>query len=649
MNFKIKNRWVLFLLAAVVMLSSAAMVSVSAESSPDIKGLEDLDALKRVVILEHGRKKPLDTFAQNLLKQFSARSKLNKRPAIEWLARVIFTPDLAHDDKVFLVTNAEVLDSVGLERHGESRDRYSFNHLKPGLTRLRQLAIEVNKIEPNSRGLIDNELFSLYNKLYIYQQLSASFQFLLPHSDFAITNSEVAKVLGLPENRGDFCLFDIYEKKSRVLELLDAAQKKPPAELTEVEKTIVELSRRMMGWANFYRDLPLTIVPGTTVIRGQEEEKWLSPSDLLDPKRGNDDGVAKALPLMRDFVRAYRVKDQEQFNTAVAAFDRMMLEEAGENIREKAVSLEVTYNRIDPFYKTKFYYGFAALLLLLSFIVMERLEKWFYRGGYLLLLVGFAIHAWGVVARMIIMNRPPITNLYETFVFVGLIVALLGIILELYKKKNIGILTGSITGLAMLMIAGKYALEGDTMGMLVAVLDSNFWLATHVITIILGYAGIVLSGVIGHIYVIQRLFWPKKTEMLKNTFQAIYGTQAFGLIFSFIGTMLGGVWADQSWGRFWGWDPKENGALLIVIWSSLIFHARLCKWMREVGFALGAAAGTIAVALAWFGVNLLGVGLHSYGFISGIANSLFIFVAFELFFIAIMGFLLRGEKEEVTA
>jgi ABC-type transport system involved in cytochrome c biogenesis permease subunit len=222
-------------------------------------------------------------------------------------------------------------------------------------------------------------------------------------------------------------------------------------------------------------------------------------------------------------------------------------------------------------------------------------------------------------------------------------------ILEFFKKRNIGILTGSLAGLVMLMIAGKYAMEGDTMGMLVAVLDSNFWLASHVITIILGYAGIVLSGFIGHVYILQAIFVPGKKVLLKNTFQAVYSIQAFGIIFTFLGTVLGGIWADQSWGRFWGWDPKENGALVILLWSAILFHARLAGWIKEAAMAFGSIVGVIAVSLAWFGVNLLGVGLHSYGFTSGIARSLFIFIVCELLFIFAGSIALTFRKTQIKS
>ena len=106
------------------------------------------------------------------------------------------------------------------------------------------------------------------------------------------------------------------------------------------------------------------------------------------------------------------------------------------------------------------------------------------------------------------------------------------------------------------------------------------------------------------------------------------------LLFTSVGTLLGGIWADQSWGRFWGWDPKENGALLIVLWLIWVLHGRLSGHFKLRGFATALALTNIMVALTWFGVNLLGVGLHSYGFISGIAYGLGGFIIAQITVVA---------------
>ncbi len=107
--------------------------------------------------------------------------------------------------------------------------------------------------------------------------------------------------------------------------------------------------------------------------------------------------------------------------------------------------------------------------------------------------------------------------------------------------------------------------------------------------------------------------------------RVIYGVVCFSLLFSIIGTVLGGIWANESWGRFWGWDPKENGALLICIWGLIILHARLGGYIRAYGTAVASVLLGMIVAFSWWGVNLLGVGLHSYGFTSGIMGMLVLF------------------------
>ena len=634
---RIKPSFWIFLLTLSVIWSFAGTGTAYA-------GDFSLEQFKKIAIMEEGRVKPLDTYAQNILKQFSGRSRFERRPAIEWLARVLLAPETSYDDKIFLITNLEVLDSIGVQPEGKARERYSYSQLRQGLTKLRQLAMNAAKIDDKQRAFIENEILALYNKLYVYQQLLASFDFILAHPDFTITNADTLEFLQLPKNRKQFGYIDLAEKSDKMREVAASVKDKAAEEQTAVEKEVVELYRRLEQWARFYGELPLTVIPpaGNVKMGEKTREKWFSPWSLASAVITMGTPVSKELLLMRDFIWAYQENSQVSFDKAVMAFNDLIRSKSGGRIRPGAISAEVIYNKVDPFYKTKFFYGFAVLFLLLSYVI---LPKWFYRLSFALLLLGFLLHLYGVIARMIIMARPPVTNLYETFVFTGLITALLGMVLEFFKKKNLGVLTGALAGFVMLMIAGKYALEGDTMGMLVAVLDSNFWLASHVITIILGYSGVVLSGFIGHVYIIQKIARPDKETMLKNTFQAIYAIQAFGIIFTFLGTVLGGIWADQSWGRFWGWDPKENGALVILLWSAILFHARRTNWIKETGMAFGSVIGVIAVSLAWFGVNLLGVGLHSYGFTSGVAKSLFLFITFEVLFMVVTGMMLMTGRK----
>jgi len=213
-----------------------------------------------------------------------------------------------------------------------------------------------------------------------------------------------------------------------------------------------------------------------------------------------------------------------------------------------------------------------------------------------------------------------------------------------------------------------------------AVLDTNFWLATHVVTVTIGYASTYVAGFLGLLYVFLGLFTPnltrkmskteariagtaaallvntrssdslmatpmetvkqvsaaaEKGELGKTIARMIYGIVCFATLFSFVGTVLGGIWADQSWGRFWGWDPKENGALIIVLWNALILHLRWGGIVRERGLAICAIGGNIVTAWSWFGVNMLGIGLHSYGFTEAAFKWLVLFIVSQLVFIGL--------------
>jgi ABC-type transport system involved in cytochrome c biogenesis permease subunit len=225
-------------------------------------------------------------------------------------------------------------------------------------------------------------------------------------------------------------------------------------------------------------------------------------------------------------------------------------------------------------------------------------------------------------------GRPPVTNLYSSAIFIGWGAVGLGLILESFWKNAIGLAVATVIGFSTQIVAHNLALGGDTMVMLQAVLDTNFWLATHVVIVTLGYSATYVAGFLAILYVVLGFFTKVMTaDMGRSLSRMVYGILCFATLFSFVGTVLGGIWADQSWGRFWGWDPKENGALIIVLWNALILHARWGGMVRERGIMNLAIFGNIVTSWSWFGTNLLGVGLHSYGFMSGAFTALMVFVA----------------------
>jgi ABC-type transport system involved in cytochrome c biogenesis permease subunit len=203
-------------------------------------------------------------------------------------------------------------------------------------------------------------------------------------------------------------------------------------------------------------------------------------------------------------------------------------------------------------------------------------------------------------------------------------------------RNAVGPVAGGMIGLATLVIAHHLSLSGDTMEMMRAVLDSNFWLATHVVVITVGYSAMFLAGSLAIIYVVRGVLTPSLDRGTRDAlYRMVYGVVCFATLFNLTGTVLGGIWADQSWGRFWGWDPKENGALIIVIWSAVMLHARLAGMVRERGFMGMAVFGNIVTSWSWFGTNMLGVGLHSYGFMDAAFYALVSFVVSQLVIIAL--------------
>ena len=401
-----------------------------------------------------------------------------------------------------------------------------------------------------------------------------------------------------------------------------------PSQWSGEDKILMELVSRLYQWSMLYYQMPLPIIP----TADPNDEAWLSPWDVIRA-HFHDQSMTQEINALFDLTRAYRDHDPVTMAASATLFQNSVTGRAIKSQRKniQKIPLELAYNKTGLFGWAKLFYLITFILFLFSFTNQRETLR---HVALLMLVLGGIPHLVALIIRCIVMSRPPVTNLFETFIFVGLISVLIGVVVELTNKRWVGIMVGSFLGTLFLAIASKFSAEGDTMKMLVAVLDSNFWLGTHVVTITIGYAGCCAAGLIGHMYLIQNIFYARQKEVLQSTYRNLMGTLIFGLALTFLGTFLGGIWADQSWGRFWGWDPKENGALLIVLWCSIILHAKVGRLIGPVGVAVFSALGLIVVMWAWFGVNLLSVGLHSYGFTSGMATSLLIYVLFEILFIA---------------
>jgi len=357
---------------------------------------------------------------------------------------------------------------------------------------------------------------------------------------------------------------------------------------------------------------------------------------LLDDLMGDaalEEATNPAYEHLRAILTAYENGDTEAFREHTEAYRNWIAEHTPQDVDLDKVRFESYFNHLAPFFYSAVLYLMAFVLAAAAWLGWARPLN---RASFWLIVVALGLHTFALVSRMYISGRPPVTNLYSSAVFIGWGCVVLGLIFEMVYRLGIGNVVAAVSGFGALMIAHLLTTmvpshKGDTFKVLQAVLDTQFWLATHVVCITLGYATTFVAGILGIKYILRGVLTPTLSDEIgKSLARMIYGTLCFAIFFSFVGTVLGGLWADDSWGRFWGWDPKENGALIIVLWNALVLHARWDGMVRDRGMAVLAVAGNICTAWSWFGVNELGVGLHSYGFTEGVLLALGIFVASQL-------------------
>ena len=356
--------------------------------------------------------------------------------------------------------------------------------------------------------------------------------------------------------------------------------------------------------------LPLAVPPSP------ESSRWRAVATT-----GREDPVAEG---WRDLLDARALDDANRFQTALRSLEKEMIRRLPE--MTKRASFETFCNRFDAFLKAAELYFLAFLASCAAWLTRRRGWR---DAAPILLAFAFIPHTFGLVARCFLSGYPPVTNLYSSAIFVGWAAIPVGLTLDRRRPQagGAGTMAAALIGFCTLLVARFLSGDGDTLERMRAVLDSRFWLTTHVVTISLGYMASFLAGTLG----ILSVFSPRDDVRRREELgRMVLSTIRFALLFGFLGTVLGGLWADDSWGRFWGWDPKENGALLTVLWNAVILHLAADRHCGARGLALLAIGGNVVVAWSWFGVNQLNVGLHSYGFTSSATWGLILFVLSQL-------------------
>jgi len=654
----------------------------------------NVPAFGRLPLVYEGRVKPFDTLARNSLRVISTKERLydgdQKRPAMVWLLDVISGSDQGLKHRVVRIDNMDVLATLKLDRR--KGNLYAISEIEPRMEEFRKQVSLASGVAPEEMSVYQRKVLELDRKLQLFFKLREAFRMPeenLPPDEQATYLAGMARVgqdlatapvpYAVPTSQNGAPAWEPFVTAVTRLWAKDlAAGYQAPTttaladklseqllsdkniddmvnqRLLEMIKSLAQPGLSETELEAYARDtmakMPSAVrekitggLRGQIAEGGQEIRNTLNAT--LDAALGPGGLAAPENQVARNMwnmLTAYRQGDHHVFNQGLEQYHGQLAAMAPEGLEESKTNFEAAFNHFAPFYHCAVVYLVAFVLTKLGWLCWPlRWNRPFLWAAFGLILVAFLVHTWALGARIYISGRPPVTNLYSSAIFIGWAAVVLGLVLELIFRLGIGNSIAAVSGFATLVIAHQLAGDGDTFTVLQAVLDTQFWLATHVVSVTLGYATTFVAGLLGVVFVLAGIFTPALSNQVgqwtvrKILANMIYGIICFALFFSFVGTVLGGLWADDSWGRFWGWDPKENGALMIVLWNALLLHARWGGMIRERGLALLAIGGNVITSWSWFGVNELGVGLHSYGFTEGVLLWLGLFVGSQLALIAL--------------
>lgn len=536
----------------------------------------ELDAIKSLPIQDAGRVKPFDSFARESLQLIYGKQEFQNRPAIEVVMTLFLVPE-AWEKKEFI--------------------QVSHRGLKEAL----KLPIEKAYFAPEEI-LVNDRLGYVFQELQSKRETQEK---LNPYFQSVQRLQNQLSVMLAIKNGQAFKIFPRSETSS------DSSW-----------MSIAELSA--MG----------------------QDEKLAKPSEIETQAQNQFVAITKS------FVHALPGVDQSAHGATETHFDQDIQKfkdlAAKQNSQYakylKDVDLEAHYNSLQPFMWTWIFYLVAAILMAFAWLRQGGTSSnntllVFHKSAWFFALLAFALHTYGFSLRVYLAGRPPVSNMYESVVWVSWGCVLFSLIFEYLQKKYYILISGAAVGVLCLIVASLApAILDSSIQPLEPVLRSNFWLTVHVLTITLSYSAFFLSFAIADLGLIYFLKSKKEMDKIRSIHQAIYRVMQVGVVLLAAGIILGGVWADYSWGRFWGWDPKETWALIALLGYIAILHGRLAGWLREFGFIAASVVSFSLVLMAWYGVNyVLGAGLHSYGFGAGGVQYVTAFVLAHLLFVLYVG------------
>jgi cytochrome c-type biogenesis protein CcsB len=437
----------------------------------------------------------------------------------------------------------------------------------------------------------------------------------------AVRNPQLKGLLGISAGTKRISPNSLYDDSGhyRLAAEVEGAHRTPDKLKSKMQRKLISLDERFNVFFMTIRGLTLRVFP----LPGDENNRWLAAADLEDAQMEAE--------VQREYQTAFNelrhgLQDQDS-QTVLQATKRIEALQRGYGAdvfpSEAALNAEMQLNRLQPFVWSTIPYLIAFALLIIAYamslarhhIAAISFRNPIYTLGMLVFVATLLYHAYGYVLRWIASGRAPLSNGYESLVFIALMIGVAGLYYEIRSRRASmaalsALLTAVILGVAMLPTFDA------AISPLVPVL-SSYWLIIHVTVITASYGYLGLAAVIAMTTLILHLFKrPGRMTLQLAIFELNrlnWNVMITGLAFLSVGTFLGGVWANESWGRYWGWDPKETWSLVTILVYAFVAHFRFVESLnRPINLATGSFLAILSVGMTYFGVNYFLSGLHSY-------------------------------------
>lgn len=535
------------------------------------------EVMKDLPVLHEGRIKPMDTAARNMVRFLTGGETADGKSAVSWLAHALFSPAYAVTSPVIRV---------------DTRREVSLLNLPPSKGRLYSAEdITLARMALTAQGQDVPISEDLETRLALIHQISHTLTPFLPLTYEAFSGQTLLDVL-----RGN-----------------DGSLDNP-----------VIASVMMQGQNNIL----LRLIP-----HPNDADLMITPWQVMAGITPST-ATQESFTLWQDAAKAWHAGQHGTWKTHIDGLTSLSMNNLA--LSPTLMRAEVMLNALNPLLLVMGLSIIALFIILLRMVGLPLPDGFIRISSLFAMGAGFALILAKMAGRVFILERPPVGTLYESILFVLLIILGYGFLKCLRRGAPV-MLAGGVLVLSLILtiLARVHDSDADNMMMLGAVLNSHFWLIVHVLVITAGYAVCLLCSLVAYL-VLLRPTTPAEKLQSHPFYPVMIRSALAALALTATGTVLGGIWADQSWGRFWGWDPKENGALLIVIWLAWALHARLTEFIAGPWVPAAFALTGVCVALSWFGVNLLGVGLHSYGFTEGAFTGLMAFIIGNILALAIL-------------